>query len=281
MLRVFLAILIAAATLSAEHVYIGSTRKGIYLADFDVKSGKLSQPTIVSDTAAPGFFAIHPDGKHLYAANELDKGTVTAFEIVRARACKLKEINVGSVKGAGPCHIAIDKSGHWAITANYDGGSVSVLPIGAGGRIGDASDVMQYKGSGPNRDRQTTAHAHWIGFIPASKLALVADLGRDQVGIYDFSAKDGRLTPATQAFMAIPPGSGPRHGAMHPSGKFFYVINELSSTVNQFYYEVEYSDGPWSKPSAPFLKDSRAKMTTRGDRGASVREIRLRLQSRA
>ena len=238
MLRVFLAVLIAAATLSAEHIYIGSTRKGIYLADFDAKSGKLSQPTLVSDTAAPGYFAIHPDGKHLYAANELDKGTVTAFEIDRASG-KLKEINSASVKSAGPCHIAIDKSGHWAITANYDGGSVTVLPIQAGGRIGEASDFIQYKGSGPNRDRQTAPHAHWVGFIPASKLALVADLGRDEVAIYDFSAKDGRLTPSTQAFMTIPPGSGPRHGAMHPSGKFFYVINELSSTVNGFYYDLD------------------------------------------
>ena len=34
-----------------------------------------------------------------------------------------------------------------------------------------------------------------------------------------------------------PPGSGPRHFAFHPSNKFAYVINELSSTIGVFTYD--------------------------------------------
>ena len=36
---------------------------------------------------------------------------------------------------------------------------------------------------------------------------------------------------------AVAPGSGPRHFAMHPTGKFAYVINELANTLTSFTYD--------------------------------------------
>ncbi len=230
--------MIAAATLSAEHVYIGTSVKGIYVADFDAKTGKLGTPSIVSDTAAPSYIAIHPDGRYLYAANEVTNGTVTGFSIDSASG-KLTEVNSASVKSSGPCYIAIDKPGHWLITANYSGGSITVLPIGSGGRLGDATEFIQHKGSGPNRDRQTAPHPHWAGFIPKSNLVLVADLGIDEIAIYNFDAKKGTLSVGPTAFMTIPPGSGPRHAVMHPSGKFLYVNTELTSFITEYYFEAE------------------------------------------
>jgi 6-phosphogluconolactonase len=236
MVRAFLAILVAAAALRAQHVYIGTAGKGIYLASFDQKSGKLSAPAIVSDTPAPSYLAI--EGKYLYAVNEIEKGTVTGFSI-ESGSGKLTQINSASVQSAGPCYIAIDKSGHWAVTANYSGGSITVLPIESGGRLGAATDFIQNKGSGPNRDRQTSPHPHWAGFIEKSKLALVTDLGIDEVAIYDFNAKKGTLTVGNPAFMTMPPGSGPRHAVMHQSGKFFYVLTELTSNITEFFFEAE------------------------------------------
>lgn len=238
MVRTFVALLLAAASLFGEHVYIGTAGKGIYLAEFDPKSGKLSAPELVSDAEAPSYLTIHPDGKHLYAVNEVKEGSVTAFSIDHGSG-KLSPLNTMSVKSSGPCYIAIEKTGRWAITANYSGGSVTVLPISGNGKLGEASDFIQRKGSGPNRDRQTAAHPHWVGFVPAGKLALVADLGTDEVAIYNFDATRGKLTTGTQAFMTLAPGSGPRHAVMHPSGKFFYVMTELSSVITEFFYETE------------------------------------------
>jgi 6-phosphogluconolactonase len=37
----------------------------------------------------------------------------------------------------------------------------------------------------------------------------------------------------------FPPGSGPRHFAFHPGGKFAYVINELTSTVTAFNWDAQ------------------------------------------
>jgi 6-phosphogluconolactonase len=221
-------------SLFAEHVYIGTSGKGIYLADFDAKSGKLSAPSKIDDADAPSYLTVN-DGR-LYAANEVKDGAVSAFSIDHSSG-KLSLLNKMSVKSAGPCYVAIDKSGHYLIAANYSGGSITVLPISGDGKLGEASDFIQRKGSGPNRDRQTAPHPHWVGFIPSSKLALIADLGIDEVAIYNFGK--GKLTVGNPAFMTIPPGSGPRHAAMHPGGKFFYVLNELSSNVIEFFYEAE------------------------------------------
>jgi 6-phosphogluconolactonase len=222
----------------AEHVYIGTSGKGIYLADFDAKAGKLSAPAMIADAEAPSYLTIHPDGKYLYAVNEVKNGTLSAFSI-EGGSGKLTLLNSSSVKSSGPCYVALDKAGHWAITANYSGGSITVLPIESGGRLGDATEFIQHKGSGPNRDRQTAPHPHWAGFVPKSNLVLVTDLGIDTIAIYNFDPKKGTLTVGNPAFMTIPPGSGPRHAVMHPNGKFFYVNTELTSFITEYYFEAE------------------------------------------
>jgi 6-phosphogluconolactonase len=236
MVRRAFSLLIMAGALRAEHVYIGTSGKGIYVADFDLKTGKMGAPTIASDAAAPSYLAIHPDGRYLYAVNEVQQGTLSAFAIDNG---KLTPINSVSVKSSGPCYVAIDKQGHWAITANYSGGSVTVLPIESGGKLGEATEFVQHKGSGPNRDRQTAPHPHWVGFLPKSNLVLVTDLGIDSIAIYNFDSKKGTLTVGNPAFMTIPPGSGPRHAVMHPSGKFFYVLTELTSVITEYFFEAE------------------------------------------
>src|SRR5208282_1991863 len=97
MVRAFLGLLVAAASVSGERVYIGTSGKGIYLADFDEKSGKLSAPEIVSDTAAPSYLTIHEG--HLYAVNEVKDGAVSSFTIDRSSG-KLTPLNSVSVKSA-------------------------------------------------------------------------------------------------------------------------------------------------------------------------------------
>jgi 6-phosphogluconolactonase len=80
-----------------------------------------------------------------------------------------------------------------------------------------------------------------VGFIPASKLALIADLGIDEVGIYNFDSKKGKLAVGNPAFATLPPGSGPRHVALHNAGKymFMYVLTELSSNITLLIFEPE------------------------------------------
>ncbi|HEX9185455.1 MAG TPA: lactonase family protein, partial [Vicinamibacteria bacterium] len=123
------------------------------------------------------------------------------------------------------------------LVANYGGGTVAVLPIDASGRLKKASSVRAHEGSGPSKGRQERPHAHGIYLDAAERFAFSPDLGADRVFVYRFDAAKGTLEPHGAA--PVDPGSGPRHLAFHPSGKFAYAINELLSTVTAFSYDAE------------------------------------------
>ena len=121
------ALLLAAATYAQEvtvfvGTYTNAQSKGIYTLQFDETSGKLSAPTLAAESESPSFLAMHPGGRYLYAANEHSigppnaPGTISAFTVDGA---KLKLINIVSSRGAGPCHVAVDRTGHWLFAANY------------------------------------------------------------------------------------------------------------------------------------------------------------------
>jgi len=59
------------------------------------------------------------------------------------------------------------------------------------------------------------------------------------VQVYRFDSTKGTIAPNDPAASKVAPGSGPRHFAFHPSGKFAYVINEMSLTVTAFQYDAD------------------------------------------
>lgn len=76
------------------------------------------------------------------------------------------------------------------MVANYSSGSAALLPILADGALGEASDVVQHQGSsGANPQRQKGPHAHSTILSPDERFVFVADLGLDQVVIYQFSTR--------------------------------------------------------------------------------------------
>ncbi len=223
--------------------YTGKGSKGIYRFDFDLATGKLSGRELAGEAVNPSFLAIHPNQRFLYAVDEIASfdgkktGAVTAFAL-DPQSGKLTRLNQQASGGAGPCHLVVDQAGKHVLVANYGGGSASVLPIQADGRLGAATDVVQHKGSGTNPQRQEGPHAHSINLDKSNRHAVVADLGLDKVFIYRYDEAKGKLPPNDPPFVALPPGSGPRHFAFHPNGYNAYVINELNSTVTAFTYDA-------------------------------------------
>jgi 6-phosphogluconolactonase len=217
--------------------------RGIYVARFDAKTGKLGTPELAAETQRPSFLAIHPNRKFLYAIGELADaggkkgGAVSAFAIDAASG-KLTLLNQASSGGPGPCHVTVDKAGRNALVANYGGGSCAVLPIQADGRLSEPSCFVQHVGSSVNPKRQAGPHAHAINLDAVNRFAFVPDLGLDKVMIYKFDGAKGCITPNDPAFGAVPPGSGPRHIAFHPSQKSAYVINEMLCTMTAFRYDA-------------------------------------------
>ena len=221
-----------------------TSSQGIYAYRFDAETGKLDSIGVAAETTAPSFLAVHPSGKFLYAVNEVSEfegeksGAVSAFSIDRETG-KLALLNQVSSRGAGPCHISLDKTGKYVLVANYDGGSVAVFPLLDDGRLGKASAFVQHHGSSVNKERQEGPHAHYIQVSEDNRYAFAVDLGLDEVLTYRFDGRTGALTPNDPPFAKIKAGSGPRHLAFSADRKLVYVVNELGSTVTALAYQAE------------------------------------------
>ncbi len=240
---------LASAADSAKYlIYIGTytsddgkptTSKGIYAYRYDSASGQIISLGLAAETTNPSWVVISPNGKFLYAVNEVgdyqgpNSGGVSAFSIDRATG-KLTFLNEVASRGADPCYISVDKTGKWALVANYTGGSIAVFPIGADGKLGEPSSVVQHKGHGANPKRQEGPHAHSIDLSPDNRFAYVDDLGLDEVVVYRFDSAKGTLTPNDPPLARLDPGTGPRHFALRPDGKFAYVVGEMGHTVTLF-----------------------------------------------
>ena len=71
-----------------------------------------------------------------------------------------------------------------------------------------------------------------------NRFVFAPDLGLDQILCYRLDPAKASLTPNDPPFAKVAPGSGPRHFAFHPKGKFAYVINEMGSRVTAFSYDA-------------------------------------------
>src|SRR3989442_6109327 len=225
--------------------YTENTRsEGVYLVRMDRRSGELLQVGSVNAGANPSFLAIHPNGRVLYAVNELEQykgraaGAVSAFTIERATGA-LTRLNEQSSEGGAPCYVSVDRSGRALLVANYGGGSVALLPIQPDGALAPAAQVVQHTGKGPNAERQEAPHAHCILPDPSNRFALAADLGADRVFVYHLDLDGRSLRHIEEGDAVMRPGAGPRHLAFHPTLPLVFVANELDSTVATLRFDAE------------------------------------------
>jgi len=224
--------------------YTGQNPNGIFVYRFDPTSGAL---TLLSKTAGlpnPSFLTVDPGRRYLLAVSETGDylgqpgGAVSSYRI-NSETGGLTLINSQPTHGASPCYVSVDPSGRWVFVANYSGGSVTVLPLGEDGRLGEPTALVQHNGSSINQNRQEAPHAHSIQRAPGSQtLVLAADLGLDKILLYDLDPAKGSLAPHAVPSLALKPGAGPRHFTFHPTAPYVYVANELDSSVTAFHYDA-------------------------------------------
>ena len=219
--------------------YTGHDSQGIYGYRFDASTGHLTSLGLGAQRDNPSFLTVAPGRRFLYAVNEVDQykgqptGAVSAFSIDHATG-KLSLLNQVSAHDPGPAYISIDRTGKYVFIANYPLGSVAVFPVLADGKLGAASDFVRHKGSSIDKKRQSGPHGHAIELSSDNHFAIAADLGLDQLIVYPFDARTGKLGPPH--VVKIKPGSGPRHITFSPDGKFVYLINEMGGTMTVFSY---------------------------------------------
>ena len=229
-------------TYTRRESFVDGKADGIYIYALDPSSGELTYVATVAGpgTVNPSFLTLGPDKSCLYAVNELyesegPNGSVSAFAVDPGTG-HLSYLNQQSTHGAAPCYTSVEPQGHYCLVANYETGSLCVLPVREDGSLGEATDTVHFSGSGPNPDRQEGPHAHMVLPSPDGSLILAVDLGTDRLMAFCLDQERGALRPAAPPWTQLPPGTGPRHLAFHPSRPFAYVISELRSTVTVFRY---------------------------------------------
>lgn len=205
----------------------GSGSQGIYRTVFDSQTGGLTKPTLMAEVSNPTFLALSANGRALVSVSESASATCLGFKVTKN---KLTPTGSQSTHGQGACHVAIDPSGKWAVLCNYGSGSIASYPVASNGAPGEAVSKYQLSGEKP--------HAHSASFDPTGKWAIIADLGHDKLYVYTLDTDTGRLTPSAVPFVTTAKGAGPRHTIFHPDRPFFYLANELNSTVTAYAWDV-------------------------------------------
>lgn len=240
----------------SRYLYVGtytdppSTSVGIYVFTVD-SEGSLTLLQEVGGIRNPSWLTLAPSGRFLYAINEVADwagspcGAATGFAIDSTGT--LTRIGEQACGGTGPAGCAVSPSGRYLLVNNYRGGSFGVLPLGPDGELGEVTDVFTATGSGPNPDRQREPHPHDVTFDPFGSFVFGCDLGTDKVWIWRLDEGTGRLVPTDPGYAQVASGSGPRHLVFHPSGRFVYVINELTSSITAFRYDASRAALTWTQ----------------------------------
>lgn len=222
--------------------YTGQQAEGIYSARLDKETGQLSALTIAVKTANPAWLTVSPDGKYVYAGNEVNEyagkktGFITSAQVV-GDGTTLRVLNQQPSEGRGPCHVSLTAEGDCLFVANYAGGSIASLPLRSDGTLVAATSKIQHSGKGKHRVRQEAAHAHEIIASPDGKYVYAVDLGLDRIKAYAYDAKNKTLTAAPDRDVVGQPGRGPRHFVFNHKGDRIYVLNELTSDLTVFTFE--------------------------------------------
>jgi len=213
--------------------------KGIYSFRLDPATGQLTPHGLTENVRNPSYLCFDKARRYLYAVNELKEfegqfgGGISAFRIDQETGA-LTHLNSKPSRGGDPCHIAVDRTGHFVFVANFASGSFIGYRIEADGSLGDETAFVQHEGSSVDPRRQAGPHSHAIEFDLSGRFIYVPELGLDRVMIYALDKETGAVRPAQQPWIEVSPGAGPRQLVVHPKGGFAYLINELNSTMSAY-----------------------------------------------
>jgi len=213
----------------------GARGVGLGVYRFDEATLSVEKLAETSEIDNPSFLSVTEDGG-VFANSEVSswrEGVVTAYRFDRA-AGRLDYVNKQPALGSITAHNTVTRDGSKLLVANYGEGtggpdqSVAVYGIRPDGGLTPPIASVRHEGTGPDPARQERSHAHSVTETIAGGVCIVADLGLDCLATYRIET-DGRLTALARTPLA--PGAGPRHVALHPGGRFVFVMNELDSTI--------------------------------------------------
>ena len=236
--------------------------KGIAVYRIDPASGVWTLVEAYDAIPNPHFVALDHTQQFLYSAHG-DSSEIGAYSVDRQTG-RLKLLNKQATGGDNSSSVMLDPGNRYVVLANGPG--VAVFPRNADGSLAPRSDLALPAGEpGPYRRHQDEPHPHQAWFDLSGRFVVVPDKGLDQVHVFRFDARGGKLVPCDPPFVKCRHGAGPRHVTFHPGGPYAYVVNELDSTVVAYHWDTERGE------LRPFQRISTTPTTYTGDNtGAEI-----------
>ncbi len=211
--------------------YTGPGGAGLKLLSFDTDTGGFALVREYAGTPDVSWIAYAPATRTVYVTDEMS-AQVGAFTI-GADLGGVTPLGYQPTGARYPCYIRLSPEGDSLAAANYGDDSVPVFAIDAAtGALRPDPTVLR------SAHAHEAGHAHWTQWSPEGDRLYAVDLGHDEVRFFPRAGASLGSEPVT-AF-TLPKGSGPRHLAFHPDGRFAYLFTEYAETVTALRRE---SDG--------------------------------------
>lgn len=214
--------------------YVGSYTRGKSkgLTIFDVDGHFNFKRRSLFEIHNPSFVTLSHNEKFLYTS--CDEG-VAAFRV--SDNGDLELLNKAMVNGLRPCYISVDKANKFMVTAGYHDGKLTVLRIKPDGSIGKVTDEVFMTGIGVDAGRHYICHVNCALFSPDERFVFCVDIGLDQVKIYEFNHKTGKIK--LHGILRCGIGEGPKHMIFSNDGKYAFLTLEDKNVVVQYEYDAE------------------------------------------
>ncbi|KAL4942380.1 hypothetical protein BDV06DRAFT_211888 [Aspergillus oleicola] len=242
----------------------------LYAASYDGKVTELElSPRSASNTdisltsvsqrdecgTSPSWLMLDGDHGILYCLDEgvnLPKGGITSFK-KNADGSPTKVEQHQTITGpVSSAFYSPANASHlqFFAVAHYAGSAVTTYAVDRTTGHFNHSQTFNFTMSGPGPDvsRQDAPHPHGVFIDPTGRFVVVPDLGADLLRIFHVQPTTGKLQQ--QEPLAMPPGSGPRHGVFwtpectsstrsQQSNTRFYLVSELDNMLRG--YDVTYA----------------------------------------
>ncbi|MCL6458174.1 MAG: lactonase family protein, partial [Gorillibacterium sp.] len=129
--------------------YAETSEPGVYVCQYNEFTGELQLLDTASGLRNPTFLDVDVETNRLYVlmdqqdANGKRQGAAAAYD-VRPDDGALTLLNKVATLPAPTCHLKLDHTRRFLVSASYHGGMIGLSPILADGSIGELLDIHQH-----------------------------------------------------------------------------------------------------------------------------------------
>jgi 6-phosphogluconolactonase len=211
------------ATVTGQHYVMlvgtfGHTPQEGEIQSFTINPSTLAmEHTGTVQASSPSFMALGADRETVFVTNETpSESTISSYRLYPSSG-ELTLLSQAYTIGEGPTYVAT--SGKYVVTANYQGGSISLTEVDGDGMLAPVDWHIRIGEKGKS-------HPHSVFFTSDGSQLFATDLGLDRVLHFGIREDTPPITlDASQ--VTLPEGSGPRHIILSKDDRFAYVVCEL------------------------------------------------------